>query len=241
MQKPKSILVIMAMQTEAQPIIKKLNLKRTGKIKLLNGEIFSGQILDAKINILLNGKCQKYFVDQIGTQPATLVTHLGIEKFNPDLIINAGTAGGYKRHNAKVGDIYLSNKHVCFHDRRINIPGFDKYGIGYYPSVESEQIAKTLNTRLGIVTSGNSLNYTDKDMRLIKGINGEVKDMEAAAIAWVANLYNKPFIAIKSITDIVDGEKPAEEEFVQNLEFASEILCKKTIELLNYFAHSDCL
>lgn len=238
MQKPNSILVIMAMQTEAQPIIKELNLKQTGRIELLNADIYSGNALNTNINIVLNGKCRKYSVDQIGTQPATLIAHLGIEKLKPDLIINAGTAGGYKSHNAKVGDVYLSNKHVCFHDRRINIPGFDEFGIGYYPCLPSEQLAKTLNTRIGIVTSGNSLDYTEADMQIIRKLNGEVKDMEAAAIAWIASIYNIPFLAIKSITDIVDGEKPTEEEFLQNLSYASDILSKKTIELLKYIVEN---
>jgi len=34
-----------------------------------------------------------------------------------------------------------------------------------------------------------------------------VKDMEAAAIAWVAKLNNTPFFALKVVTDIVDGDR----------------------------------
>ena len=37
--------------------------------------------------------------------------------------------------------------------------------------------------------------------------------MEAASVAWVAQLYNIPFIAIKAITDLIDGNSPTEEEF----------------------------
>jgi 5'-methylthioadenosine nucleosidase len=36
-----------------------------------------------------------------------------------------------------------------------------------------------------------------------------VKEMEAAAIAWVCELYSKPLICVKSITDIVDGDRCA--------------------------------
>ena len=32
-----------------------------------------------------------------------------------------------------------------------------------------------------------------------------VKEMEAAAIAWVCTLYDKPLLCVKAITDIVDG------------------------------------
>lgn len=75
-------------------------------------------------------------------------------------------------------------------------------------------------------------------MQIIRKLNGEVKDMEAAAIAWIASIYNIPFLAIKSITDIVDGEKPTEEEFLQNLNYASDILSKKTIELLKHIVEN---
>ena len=33
-----------------------------------------------------------------------------------------------------------------------------------------------------------------------------VKEMEAAAIAWVAALFHIPMFSVKSITDIVDGK-----------------------------------
>lgn len=35
-------------------------------------------------------------VDSVGTVPASLVTYASIQAMNPDLIINAGTAGGFK-------------------------------------------------------------------------------------------------------------------------------------------------
>ncbi len=34
-----------------------------------------------------------------------------------------------------------------------------------------------------------------------------VKEMECAAIAQVAHIFNVPFLAVKAITDIVDGDK----------------------------------
>jgi len=38
-------------------------------------------------------------------------------------------------------------------------------------------------------------------------LDASVKDMEAAAIAWVAKLSNTPFFALKIVTDIVDGDR----------------------------------
>ena len=37
--------------------------------------------------------------------------------------------------------------------------------------------------------------------------DASVKDMEAAAIAWVADFNKVPFLALKIVTDIVDGDR----------------------------------
>lgn len=36
-----------------------------------------------------------------------------------------------------------------------------------------------------------------------------IKEMEAAAIAWSANLFGTPMFCVKAITDIVDGAQAA--------------------------------
>lgn len=51
-----------------------------------------------------------------------------------------------------------------------------------------------------------------------------VKEMEAAAIAWVAQLFGKPMFCIKAVTDIVDGDKPTPDEFLENLHTAAVAL-----------------
>ena len=38
-------------------------------------------------------------------------------------------------------------------------------------------------------------------------LDAPVKDMEAAAIGWVADVSKVPFIALKIVTDIVDGDR----------------------------------
>jgi nucleoside phosphorylase len=48
--------------------------------------------------------------------------------------------------------------------------------------------------------------------------------MEAAAIAWAAELTGTPLLGIKVVTDIVDGEHPTQDEFLANLAKASDSL-----------------
>lgn len=56
-----------------------------------------------------------------------------------------------------------------------------------------------------MVSSGNSLDYTEQDMAFMLSNQVAVKEMEAAAVAWVAAMFQTPMFCLKSITDIVDG------------------------------------
>ena len=50
----------------------------------------------------------------------------------------------------------------------------------------------------------------------------------------VAHLHGVPFLALKAITDIVDGERPAQEEFLENLHMAAQALQVKEVILYVY-------
>ena len=65
-------------------------------------------------------------------------------------------------------------------------------------------------------------------------IEASVKDMEAAAIAWVAELSSTPFFSLKVVTDIVDGDRPTHEEFLENLSSAASVLQKKLPEVIDF-------
>lgn len=56
------------------------------------------------------------------------------QRLHPDLVINAGTAGGFGAKGAAIGDVFVSSL-IHNHDRRIPIPGYEAYGIGEYHSV----------------------------------------------------------------------------------------------------------
>lgn len=85
-------------------------------------------------------------------------------------------------------------------------------------------ITSVVTAQEGIVSSGNSLDYSKEDWDQLHDIGAAVKEMEAAGISWVAHLHGVPFLALKSITDIVDGDRPAQEEFLENLHSAAKAL-----------------
>jgi 5'-methylthioadenosine nucleosidase len=61
--------------------------------------------------------------------------------------------------------------------------------------------------KVGVVSTGNSLDCTPTDAEVMKANEASVKEMEGAAIAQVAQMYGVPIFAIKSVTDIVDGDR----------------------------------
>ncbi len=64
--------------------------------------------------------------------------------------------------------------------------------------------------------------------------DASVKDMEAASLAWVMDLNKTPFIALKVVTDIVDGDRPTQDEFLEHLSAASKSLQEKLPKILEF-------
>ena len=180
-----------------------------------------------------------YGVDSVGTTPAAVAVALALERFAPDLVINAGTCGGLKKFSPElqVGDTFLCTE-FCTHDRRIPLPaaagagGGDKnfpgvkgavpprncpYGLGELRSPErlkqallsacgslDERTAAgdevdpaarpqggprsqggRRRVRMGICSTGNSLDCVDRDYEIMCEQRANVKEMEAHAVAWV--------------------------------------------------------
>lgn len=171
----------------------------------------------------------------MGTVPAALTTYLAIQAFKPDLVISTGTAGGFRSCGAAIADVFVSTATVN-HDRRIPIPGFDVYGIGRFDAVATPALQQALGLKAGVVSSGNSLDYTAEDMERMQEHKAAVKEMEAAAVAWAASLFDCPMFCVKSVTDIVDGDRPAAEEFLENLGKAAAALQAVVPQVLEFIA-----
>lgn len=63
---------------------------------------------------------------------------------------------------------------------------------------------------------------------------------QGAAVAYVADLQNVPVIFIKAVTDIVDGEKPTAEEFMQNLAAVTAALNQSVTKVVD-FINGKCI
>jgi len=239
------------MEAEALPIISGLGLKRDAPPLLpppAPATTFSGKIRKNKgdapeisVHVVCSGKCKVHGVDNIGTVPAALMTYLALSELEKkgggggggastssssspvDLVISAGTAGGFKSRGAEIGDVYCATA-FANHDRRIPLPKFDGYGVWKCDAHPAPRMVEELGLKTGAVSTGNSLDWHELDMTAMNASEASVKEMEASGVAWACSLHGVPLLALKAITDIVDGGKAAEEEFLANLEKASEAL-----------------
>ena len=239
------ICYIVAMEAEATPFIEKYHVEKVENFfNPLPCILYKKDLTaDDTLYIVINGT--QHGSSLVGCEAASITALKAIETLHPDLVINSGTCGAFKKNGADIGHVYIGNA-VMFHDRRVM--GDDEWGtqaLGNYKLwSESAKIAEALNMKMGKVTTGSSLDIQPCDLEIIEENNGELKDMEAAAVAFVCSLLNTPCLLIKSVTDLIDGGENTLEEFRKNLSLASSELSKKNIMLVehllanNYFNKS---
>lgn len=231
-----TVVIIIAMQTEAMPLVNKFQLKEDQDSVFPEGVPwvrYHGTYKDLHLNIIWPGKDTSLEVDSVGTISASLVTYASIQALKPDLIINAGTAGGFKARGASIGDVFLISD-VAFHDRRIPIPVFDLYGVGQRQSFSTPNLLRELNLKVCKLSTGDSLDMSSQDETSITANDATIKDMEGAAVAYVADLLKVPTIFVKAVTDLVDGDKPTAEEFIQNLVAVTAALEQSVSQVIDF-------
>lgn len=231
-----TIVIIIVMQEEAMPVVNKFQLKEESDSVFPEGVPwvrYRGVYKDLNLYLVWPGKDRSLGVNSVGTVSAAILTYAAIQAMKPDLIINAGTAGGFKAKGAGVGDVYLASD-VAFHDRRIPIPVFDVYGVGHRQAFLTPNLLKELNLKVGRLSTGDSLDMSPRDETVIVANDATVKDMEGAAVAYVAELSKVPAIFIKAVTDIVDGEKPTALEFRQNLAAVTVALDRAVTQVIDF-------
>lgn len=226
---------IVAMEAEAQPFIEKYGVEKVeGAFSPLPCLLYQKALSEKDtLYIVVNGT--QHGSSLVGCEAASITALKAIETLHPDLVINSGTCGAFKKKGAEIGKVYISDG-VMFHDRRVM--GDDEWAtqsLGNYPIYErANEIAEALGMSMGKVTTGSSLDMQPCDLEIIENNGGELKDMEGAAVAFVCSLLNVPCMLIKSVTDLLDGGANTLEEFRKNLAHASEELSKANVKVADY-------
>ena len=210
------ILVFVAMEHEAAPIAAALGLSRAGNARV-------GRVADAEVVLVTPGVDPGTQVDRIGpVHAAASLTRALVQARAPfDLVVNAGTAGGFEAQGQRVADLVVA-RDTMFHDARVAIGGFDRVARAHTRLSADEtllaRLAATLDARAGLVSTGSSLDATAGELAHFAASGALAKEMELAALAVVCRVHAVPLVALKGVTDLVDHHEPAHEAFLRNLD-----------------------
>jgi len=224
----KKTLIICAMDNELEVLLKKWDLKK----------------VVCKPFLIYKYKSKPLYATVSGVGKVNAATNItfAIERVKPDQIIGIGVAGGVAPE-VKIGDVVICDKFIQ-HDMDVTafgydlgqVPGFsDKFTYSSKSLVKlSQDIAKSSvehNVHTGAIMSGDSFIKDDKGQELYNQFGGMCVDMESAAWAQAATLFDIPFVVIRSISDQADGS--AAENFTKFLKLAVENLSMMIEKLIN--------
>ena len=231
-----TIAIVMAMEAEAAPVVDAFGARPVAVPAGRPHRWYLASRAGARVVVAVNGRDARFGVDGVGPEPAVMNTVATIERFRPDLVVSAGTAGGWVARGGAIGAVYLSYPHVVRHDRRIDLDGFREFGVGRFPVVPMRAVAAAIGAEPGVVTTGGSLDETPEDARIMAELDARAKEMEAASVAWVCETLGVPFVALKTITDLADVAHPTATQFEANLHTASAQLTEHLLGFVDAVA-----
>lgn len=202
-----TIAVIGAMEQEVELLRGALQNTKTETIA--NSEYTTGTYEGKEVVLLKSG---------IGKVNAAMSTTILLEKFNPKVVINTGSAGGFDAA-LKVGDIVISDE-VRHHDVDVTAFGYEIGQMAGMPAAykSDEQLMEVAkqavkevgehNYSVGLICSGDvfmsnpaRVEAVRKDFPSMKAV-----EMEAAAVAQVCHQFETPFVVIRALSDIAGQE-----------------------------------
>lgn len=216
------------------PVIQKRNITRHAMLYF-----HEGTIRNADVVAVYSGVCKVN---------AAIAAQLMIDRFNAEMIINAGTAGGMDPE-VRIFDTVISSE-VCYHDvRPDNLTAYHPWLETPFFRTETKlvELSKSAvrKTKTGgkvfwgrIVTGESFITDEGRD-RIMKAFSPLAVDMESAAIAHVCHVNSLPFISIRSITDT--AQHSGVETFEENCEKAAEISKDITVSFIEELTGNDII
>ena len=236
----KTICIIGAMECEVEKLRQKLeNSSIANSAKLV---IYTGQLCGHNVILSQSG---------VGKVNAAINTQYIIDKYEPDIIINTGIAGGLDC-SLSVSDIIIGTELVQ-HDFDVTAIGYargymctginpDKPTIFYSDKELIEKYEYAVKTCVpqtkvhrGIIASGDAFISDNKKKKEIREqFSASAVEMEGAAIAQTAAKNDIPFIIVRAISDLADDNAAKDHEFVETeMAELSALSVEKFIENLD--------
>ena len=186
-------------------------------------DFFVGSFEEKEVVLLKSG---------IGKVNAAISTTLLLSQFQPEYVINIGSAGGFDPE-LRVGDVVISDQ-VVHHD--VDVTAFG-YVMGQVPNMPATYAANTdlvnqakkalqavtqVQAKVGLIGTGDSFMNDPVRVEAVRAIFPKLVavEMEAAAVAQVCFKFGTPFVVVRSLSDIAGKESP--QSFEEYLQVAAE-------------------
>ncbi|MGF1772939.1 5'-methylthioadenosine/S-adenosylhomocysteine nucleosidase [Vibrio wakamikoensis] len=226
--------VIGAMEQEVS--ILKAALTNLEETKKGGCTFFTGQLDGADIVLLQSG---------IGKVAAAVGTTILLSDYQPDVVINTGSAGGFES-SLNLGDVVISTE-VRHHDADVTAFGYEIGQMAGQPAafaadqklmdVAEQALAQMEDKHAvrGLICTGDEFVCRPERQAVIRAnFPGVIAvEMEASAIAQTCHQFNTPFVVVRAISDVADKESPMSfEEFLPLAAQSSSEMVVKMVELL---------
>ncbi|MGR5287358.1 5'-methylthioadenosine/S-adenosylhomocysteine nucleosidase [Vibrio maritimus] len=226
--------VIGAMEQEVS--ILKAALSNLEETKKGGCTFFTGQLNGADIVLLQSG---------IGKVAAAVGTTILLSDYQPDVVINTGSAGGFES-SLNLGDVVISTE-VRHHDADVTAFGYEIGQMAGQPAafaadqklmdVAEQALAQMEDKHAvrGLICTGDEFVCRPERQAVIRAnFPGVIAvEMEASAIAQTCHQFNTPFVVVRAISDVADKESPMSfEEFLPLAAQSSSEMVVKMVELL---------
>lgn len=226
--------VIGAMEQEVS--ILKAALTNLEETKKGGCTFFTGQLNGADIVLLQSG---------IGKVAASVGTTILLSDYQPDVVINTGSAGGFES-SLNLGDVVISTE-VRHHDADVTAFGYEIGQMAGQPAaftadqklmdVAEKALAQMEDKHAvrGLICTGDEFVCRPERQAFIReNFPGVIAvEMEASAIAQTCHQFDTPFVVVRAISDVADKESPMSfEEFLPLAAQSSSEMVVKMVELL---------
>ncbi|MGO1298151.1 MAG: 5'-methylthioadenosine/S-adenosylhomocysteine nucleosidase [Vibrio sp.] len=226
--------IIGAMEQEVA--ILKSAMQDVTEINKAGGTYYSGQINGQAVVLLQSG---------IGKVSAAVGTAILINEYQPDVIINTGSAGGFDA-SLTMGDVVISSE-VRHHDADVTAFGYEIGQMAGQPAAyfADEKLMSIADQALqqsegkhavrGLICTGDAfVCRQDQQDYIRKHFPSAVAvEMEASAIAQTCHQCEVPFVVVRAISDVANKESPMSfDEFLPLAAQSSSDMVLKMLELM---------
>lgn len=228
------VAIIGAMEEEVQ-ILRGMLEGRSEKT-IAGCEFSTGNLKGINVVLLKSG---------IGKVNAAMSTTILLQQFQPDYVINTGSAGGFLQ-SLNVGDVVISTD-VRHHDVDVTAFGYEYGQVPGLPAafqadkllidaaVQAVHQLENVQVVKGTIATGDSFMNDPKRVEFVRSKLSELYavEMEAAAVAQVCYQFNVPFVVIRALSDIAGKESNVSfEQFLQKAALHSSELVLSMIQQL---------